>query len=462
MSHCCRICGRDLPNEKFNSKGHLIHVCKDCMEDRRAQRKENREANLKRKEEFVICNGNPSPDIDINTEIVAYVSENIIPRYAVFDKAHRENHVKMVIERSLELATHFSTINRDMVYVIAAYHDLGMINGRENHHIDSGIILRNDAFLKSYFSRKQMKTMAEAVEDHRASSGVMPRSIYGKIVAEADRLIEPETIIRRTIQFGLTNYPELDKTGHYLRTIDHLKKKYGSKGYLKICLPWSDNAKRLEDLRQILRDEIKVKEIFDRIYKEEIIGLPSSSDCVMNKPLTEMTLGELWQLFPIMLSEHRPIWGNWAKEEIAYLSNICHGFHPIINHIGSTAIPGIVAKPIIDILVELEEGIDYSIVKDTLESEGYICMSYSDSRISFNKGYTPSGYADKVFHIHVHRQGDKDEIIFRDYLLSHPEIAKKYEDLKLSLLSKFRHDRDSYTEAKSEFVRNVIQSAKQK
>lgn len=276
MSHYCRICGRDLPNEKFSGKGHVIHVCKDCMKDRRARRKENREANLKRKEEIAIREENPYTDKDVNPKIVAYVEENIIPRYVGFDKAHREDHVRMVIERSLKLATHISTINRDMVYVIAAYHDLGMINGRENHHIDSGIILRNDAFLKSYFSRKQMKTMAEAVEDHRASSGVMPRSIYGQIVAEADRFIEPETIIRRTIQFGLTNYPELDKIGHYLRTIDHLKKKYGSKGYLKICIPWSDNAKRLEDLRQILRDESKVKEIFDRIYKEEIIGLSPS------------------------------------------------------------------------------------------------------------------------------------------------------------------------------------------
>ena len=234
------------------------------------------EANLKSMDEIVTRDVNPSTDKDVNPEIVAYVVEYIIPRYAVFDKAHQENHVWMVIERSLKLATHISTLNRDMVYVIAAYHDLGMINGRKNHHIDSGIILRNDAFLKSHFSIEQIKTMAEAVEDHRASSGVMPRSIYGQIVAEADRLIEPETIIRRTIQFGLTNYPQLDQTGHYLRTIDHLKKKYGPNGYLKICISWSDNAKRLEDLRQTLQDENKVKEIFDRIYKEEITGLSPS------------------------------------------------------------------------------------------------------------------------------------------------------------------------------------------
>lgn len=221
---------------------------------------------------MTIREGNPSADKDINADIIAYVEENIIPQYAGFDKAHQENHVRMVIERSLELATHIPSISKNMVYVIAAYHDLGMRNGREYHHIDSGIILKDDAFLKSRFNSEQIKTMAEAVEDHRASSGIIPRTIYGRIVAEGDRLIEPETIIRRTIQFGLNNYPELDKNGHYRRCIEHLNNKYGPNGYLKICISWSDNAKRLEDLRQILRDENKIKEIFDRIYKEEISG----------------------------------------------------------------------------------------------------------------------------------------------------------------------------------------------
>lgn len=182
----------------------------------------------------------------------------------------------------------------------------------------------------------------------------------------------------------------------------------------------------------------------------------------MNKPLNEMTLEELWQLFPITLSDHRPEWSCQAKKEIAFLSEICSAFHPVVNHIGSTAVAGIVAKPIIDILMEVDQSIDYREVKSTLEAEGYICMSESESRISFNKGYTPAGYADKVFHIHVHRYGDNDEIIFRDYLLTHREIAKEYESIKLSLLPKFRHDRDGYTEAKTEFVRKITLLAKQK
>lgn len=272
MSNYCGICGPDLSDEKFSDHGDSSNVFRDCVNNSRAQKKENRETYLKNNDKMAIKEGNPSADKDINADIVAYVEENIIPQYAGFDKAHQENHVRMVIERSLKLATHIPAINRDMVYVIAAYHDLGMRNGREYHHIDSGIILKDDAFLKSRFNNEQIKTMAEAVEDHRASSGMIPRTIYGRIVAEGDRLIEPETIIRRTIQFGLNNYPELDKNGHYRRCIDHLNNKYGPNGYLKICISWSDNAKRLEDLRQILRDENKIKKIFDRIYKEEISG----------------------------------------------------------------------------------------------------------------------------------------------------------------------------------------------
>lgn len=159
----------------------------------------------------------------VTTEIIDYVEREIIPRYATFDKAHQENHVRMVIEQSLGLAEHIPSMNPDMVYIIAAFHDLGLINGRENHHRDSRKILEADAFVKSHFTRKQIVTMGRAVEDHRASNQKKPRNGYGLLVAEADRFIEPETIIRRTIQYGLANYPQLDREGHYQRTIEHLR-----------------------------------------------------------------------------------------------------------------------------------------------------------------------------------------------------------------------------------------------
>lgn len=173
-----------------------------------------------------------------------------------------------------------------------------------------------------------------------------------------------------------------------------------------------------------------------------------------------MTLAELWELFPIVLSTYNPDWSVWADEEMFELSTLLGDYSPIINHIGSTAITNIQAKPIIDILVEIAPDNDWQWVRETMEKTGYICMSVSDARMSFNKGYAPEGYADKVFHIHFHRIGYNDEILLRDYLIAHPEAAKEYERLKLSLLPKYSHDRDGYTDAKSEFVRNVTVLAK--
>lgn len=183
----------------------------------------------------------------VSQEIINYVEREIIPRYASFDKAHQDSHVKMVIEQSLKLSEHTPTMNIDMVYVIAAFHDLGLTNGRENHHKESRKILEADEFVKSHFTKEQIQIMGEAVEDHRASNSMKPRNEYGLIVAEADRFIEPQTIIRRTIQYGIANYPQLNRTGHYQRTIEHLNKKYGPEGYLKVWIPWSDNARNLKN-----------------------------------------------------------------------------------------------------------------------------------------------------------------------------------------------------------------------
>ena len=206
----------------------------------------------------------------LSPEVVEYVEKEIIPRYAGFDKAHQEGHVRMVIEQSLKLAEHTPSYNLDMVYVIAAFHDLGLVNGRENHHKNSRKILEADDFVKVHFSRKQIVTMGRAVEDHRASNQKRPRNGYGMIVAEADRFIDAEAIIRRTIQYGLFNYPGLDKAGHFERTIRHLNEKYGPRGYLKVWIPWSENAVNLKKLHVLINDKSGISEIFSRIYEEEI------------------------------------------------------------------------------------------------------------------------------------------------------------------------------------------------
>lgn len=176
--------------------------------------------------------------------------------------------------------------------------------------------------------------------------------------------------------------------------------------------------------------------------------------------LKNMPLEELWGLFPIILVTHNPEWKVWAAAEIQLLTDLLADFTPTINHIGSTAVPGILAKPIVDILVEISGDSDCVEVKNILETSGYICMMESVKRMSFNKGYTPGGYADRVFHIHIHATGDNDEICFRDFLRRNLSVAKEYETLKMSLLPEYRNNRNGYTEAKSDFINKIIKSAK--
>ena len=202
---------------------------------------------------------------DINPDLIEYVEQRIIPRYAAFDSAHREDHARAVIERALELSAHYD-VDINIVYAAAACHDLGLAVDRKTHHLESGRIIRSDATLAGILGPEGLEAAACAAEDHRASSETAPRSIYGRIVAEADRLIEPLTIIRRTVQYGLDHYPGLDKEGHWQRTLEHLKEKYGDGGYLKLWIPQSSNAARLEELRKIIRDEERLKRIFEKIW----------------------------------------------------------------------------------------------------------------------------------------------------------------------------------------------------
>ncbi len=201
----------------------------------------------------------------VNNSLVQYIEHEILPRYEHYDAAHQRDHIDAVITRSLELAKHYD-VNVDMVYAIAAYHDTGICEGRETHHLVSGRIIREDKRLHDWFDEQQIETMAQAAEDHRASSTHEPRSIYGKIVAEADRLIVPETVIRRTIQYGLDHHPDYDKEGQYLRFKEHMLEKYSDNGYLRLWLPESDNAPRLEELRKIIRDENKLRQTFEKEY----------------------------------------------------------------------------------------------------------------------------------------------------------------------------------------------------
>ena len=203
--------------------------------------------------------------------LVQYIEKEVIPQYAAFDKAHREDHARSVIERALTMARGMEDVREDMLYTAAACHDLGLSVCRETHHLESGRIIRSDERLREWFTSEETETIAQAAEDHRASAKPPPRSIYGALVAEADRMIVPETIIRRTIQFGLSHYPELDKEGHWERTLEHLHEKYAEGGYLKLLIKGSPNEAPLAQLRSIIRDTERLRAIFEKQFAEETL-----------------------------------------------------------------------------------------------------------------------------------------------------------------------------------------------
>ena len=217
----------------------------------------------------------------INHELKKYIYEEVVPRYREFDDAHKEDHALTVIAQAMHLLSGrdewvasqadidtiwLADVNENMLLAAAACHDLGLVNGRDNHHLDSGVIIRHDSRLAQWFTPEQIEVIAQAAEDHRASGKSAPRSIYGMIVAEADRVIDGETIIRRTVQFGFKHYPDLDREGHIARTIAHLHEKYGRGGYLKLWIPWSENAVRLNALQDTIADHDAILREVERIY----------------------------------------------------------------------------------------------------------------------------------------------------------------------------------------------------
>lgn len=203
----------------------------------------------------------------VSLDLMEFVETQILPRYTAFGESHGLRHVTRVIRNSLKLAT-VTGADINMVYVIAAYHDLGMSGPRAIHHITGGKILQADARLKKWFSPEQIKIMKEAVEDHRASSSRQPRSIYGKIVAEADRDIDVHEIFMRAVQYGMENYPEKTKEEQWKRFSSHMEEKYSRNGYIKLWIPNSPNEKALNELRNIIENKVELRKHFEKIFEE--------------------------------------------------------------------------------------------------------------------------------------------------------------------------------------------------
>ena len=195
-----------------------------------------------------------------------YIEQQILPRYAAFDKGHQRDHAESVIQESMVLAKEHGA-DLDMVYTIAAFHDLGLKINREQHDIHSGEILMADPVLPQFFTEEQRQIMRDAVEDHRASSKHVPRTIYGAIVAEADRHIDPETILRRALQFGMKQNPDADFEWHFERAYEHMLEKYAEGGYMRLWLNSKRNVEGLTKLREIIGDKEYMKTICERIFQ---------------------------------------------------------------------------------------------------------------------------------------------------------------------------------------------------
>ena len=177
------------------------------------------------------------------------------------------------------------------------------------------------------------------------------------------------------------------------------------------------------------------------------------------KELTDLSLEELWQLFPIVLTPHQDCWSDWYNEEAEMLQREIPEIKRI-GHIGSTAVKGIWAKPTIDMLVEVGKEEQLASFKDRIEKCGYISMAERENRLDFNKGYTLQGFAERVFHLHLRYAGDNDELYFRDYIQKDATAAKEYERLKLDLWEQYEHDRDAYTLHKSDFIKHYTEQGK--
>ena len=266
------------------AKEHFDHLRVDTHHDNRPMR------HILEKEGFVYCGIIYMPDgaprdayewwryDNVPADLKEYVETEILPRHEQYDTAHRPDHIRRVIARAIgigerlevkgEMAdaidnSHLSPLTSHLIYAAAAMHDIGICEGREVHHLASGRIIRADHNLCRWFSEEEIELIAQAAEDHRASATTKPRSLLGCIIAEADRDIEPETIVLRTVEYGLSHYPSLDREGHWQRTLDHLHEKYAEDGYIKLWMDDSPNAAPLAELRALIRDEAKLRKLFE-------------------------------------------------------------------------------------------------------------------------------------------------------------------------------------------------------
>lgn len=199
----------------------------------------------------------------VRPEIKRYVESDILPQYSSFDAAHNGSHVRKVIQTSLNLAKRHSA-DCEMAYVIAAFHDLGMKYGRVDHAYHSGRILQKDKYINHMFTEMQMSIMVEAVEEHGSSHKTEPHTIYGKIIAQADRSLDIDMMVERAIGYGLANYPQYTNEEQCDRAIEYLQGKYGVNGRVKLWINDKEDMKRLNKVQSAVMDSGQMRKVCEK------------------------------------------------------------------------------------------------------------------------------------------------------------------------------------------------------
>ena len=207
----------------------------------------------------------------VNKELKKYIEENILTLYHNFDGAHSIDHARDVIEKSMKLSKYFEDIDENLVYTIAAYHDVGLASGdRKNHHIESEIFVKNDDNLKIFFTDEEINIIAIACKEHRTSSKETPSSIYSCIVSDADGTDPIEIMIERSYYYSLKNYTfKISKNSNkiYEDIYAHLFSKYGKNGYCKYHLKESYKLFNKKEIEDILDNEGLFKNIYNRVIR---------------------------------------------------------------------------------------------------------------------------------------------------------------------------------------------------
>ena len=204
----------------------------------------------------------------MNEKLKEYIKKQILPEYEKNEQGHGIEHIMQVIQNSFRLKEELNLqMKDDMIYVIAAFHDIGHHINKDKHEVISAQIFEQDENIKKFFNNEERKIIKEAIEDHRASSKHKPRSIYGKLIATADRaVLDVHDCIRRSYFYGKKNYPNLSLEKQKERIYEHLKDKYGENGYAKVYLKDEKYEKSLQDLQKALSD----KDSFMQLVGEEI------------------------------------------------------------------------------------------------------------------------------------------------------------------------------------------------